>query len=93
MGDLEGMAVNRTAGLLKMAGLIEDQIGPRTPVKRRDAGRVLRYWTTDAFAFMGKNTTTAPGSTDWGVADGRTLRVVAARLRSLRSEKADATLD
>jgi hypothetical protein len=55
----------------------------------RNAGTVLRYWTTDPLALMGKSTTTAEGSTDWGVADGRTLRVVATKLRSLRSEKTD----
>lgn len=66
---------------------MENQMRPRALMNGRNAGKVLRYWTTDPLAFMGKDTTTAPGSTDWGVADGRTLRVVATRLRSLRSEK------
>ena len=58
-------------------------------MNRRNAGTVLRYWTTDPLALMGKATTTAQGSTDWGVADGRELRSVATRLRAIRNETSD----
>jgi hypothetical protein len=68
---------------------MESQMRPRTPMNGRNAGTVLRYWTTDPTALTGKATTTAPGASDWGVSDGRTLRSVATRLRSLRNEKVD----
>lgn len=67
---------------------MQSQIPQGNPMNGRKAGTVLRYWTTDAMALRGKTTTTAPGASDWGVADGRTLRSVATRLRSLRNEKA-----
>jgi len=66
---------------------MESQMRPRAPMNGRNAGTLLRYWTTDPLAFMGKATTTAPGASDWGVADGRRLRSLATRLGSLRNEK------
>ena len=68
---------------------MQSQMPPRTPMNGRNAGTVLRYWTTDPIALIGKATTTALGASDWGVAEGRTLRSVATRLRSLRNEKVD----
>jgi len=49
---------------------------------RARAGRTLRHWTTNDLAFMGKATTTASGSGDWGLADARRRNLVASKLRS-----------
>jgi hypothetical protein len=68
---------------------MQSQMPQGAPMNGRKAGTVLRYWTTDAMSLTGKATTKAPGSSDWGLADGRTLRSVATRLRSLRDEKVD----
>lgn len=51
---------------------------------RRRAGTVLRHWTTNGPAFIGKATTTTEIG-DWGLADGRQRNLVASRLKSLSS--------
>jgi hypothetical protein len=54
--------------------------------RQRDSersGRVLRHWTTDHIASVGKTTTTSSGSGDWGLAEGRQRNLVASRLKSL----------
>jgi len=43
---------------------------------------VLRHWTTNGSAFIGKATTTTVMG-DWGLADGRQRNLVASRLKSL----------
>jgi hypothetical protein len=80
--------VNQDGDCLKSRCSIDNHTRPRVPVKRRNAGTVLRYWTADTLAFMGKGTTTATGAADWGVAAGRKLRILATRLESLRGERA-----
>jgi hypothetical protein len=50
---------------------------------RRRTGTVLRHWTTNGLAFMGKATTTTTEMGDWGLAHGRQRNLVASKLRSL----------
>jgi hypothetical protein len=52
-------------------------------VAQRRAGTVLRHWTTNGSAFIGKATTTTTEVGDWGLADGRQRNLVASRLKSL----------
>ncbi len=50
---------------------------------RARAGLTLRHWTTNHLESVGKTTTTASGTGDWGLADGRERNLVASRLKSL----------
>jgi hypothetical protein len=52
---------------------------------RREAGRVLRHWTTNVLAFRGKTTLAGSDSADWGLADSRRLNLLASKLKSLSS--------
>ncbi len=51
---------------------------------RRRTGTVLRHWTTNGPAFVGKATTTAVAG-DWGLADSRRISLIASKLKSLAS--------
>ena len=51
---------------------------------RRRKGTVLRHWTTNGPAFMGKATTAAVVG-DWGLADSRQTNLIASKLKSLAS--------
>jgi hypothetical protein len=50
---------------------------------QRRAGTVLRHWTTNDSAFMGKASTRPTEAGDWGLAAGRQRNLVAAKLSSL----------
>jgi hypothetical protein len=50
---------------------------------RRSAGTVLRHWTTNGSAFIGKATTATTEAGDWGLADARQRNLVASRLKAL----------
>ena len=50
---------------------------------RRRTGTVLRHWTTNDSAFMGKAKTTTAEAGDWGLADGRRRNLVVSKLKSL----------
>lgn len=68
--------------------VLEDGAGTCTACSastRRRAGTVLRHWTTNGLAFMGKATTTTTEMGDWGLADGRQRNLVASKLKSLSS--------
>jgi hypothetical protein len=54
-----------------------------TAAARPRAGTLLRHWTTNGSAFMGKATTTTREAGDWGLADGRQRNLVASRLKSI----------
>jgi hypothetical protein len=50
---------------------------------QRRAGTVLRHWTTNGSAFIGKATTATTEAGDWGLANGRQRNLVASRLKAL----------
>jgi hypothetical protein len=52
---------------------------------QRRSGAVLRHWTTNDSAFMGKASTRPTEAGDWGLAAGRQRNLVAAKLSSLSS--------
>ena len=52
----------------------------RGPSVRARVGRTLRHWTTNHLESVGKTTTTASGTGDWGLADGRRRNLVAVEI-------------
>lgn len=51
---------------------------------RRRKGTVLRHWTTNGLAFVGKATTAAVVG-DWDLAGSRRISLIASKLKSLAS--------